>query len=245
MLLAFLTLFAFAASPDPADLCTRALALRPTDQLQAQARCAIRKSLALPKGPLKSALILDVPLARGDEGILLLHDGKRWFDFGRVAGDRRIDDPGSLDGFSELWSVDVFDARTTRAGVVVMLGMRLERTTREGASAFTLDHHFWFMCRHDGTEPVCFQVRDRSDIRVKGNVPGIAAESWTRSVTVDAAGQIIVGELQGSGALSTIDVLAGTHTFAALADVPLVRRFALTPLVHPDATKDLEIPHLP
>lgn len=245
MLLAYLTLFALTAAPDPADLCNTALELRPSEQLQARSTCSIGKSLVLPKGALKQAIILNVPLANGDEGALLLHDGKRWFDFGRVSGDRRVSIPGSLDGYDEVLSIDRFDAQTTSAGVVVIVGIRLERTTRDGAGSFMLDHHFSMACRHDGTEPVCVQVMDRVDIRVKGDVPGIEAEAWTRSVVIDKAGQVIVGELQGTGKLPTFEVPAGTHTFASLAGRPLVRRFPLTPLVHPDATKDLEIPHLP
>ena len=244
MLLAYLTLFAITASPDPAALCASALELRPTDQLQARATCSIAKVLALPKGPLKAALILNVPLANGDQGALFIHDGKRWFDFGRVAGDRRLSVPGSLDDLTELWTVDAFAARKTRAGVFVTLGVRLERTTREGASAFMLDHHVQIACRHDGTEPVCVQVVDRFDVRVRGTVPGVAPESWTRTVTLAEDGYVIVGDLQGTGTLDTLDVPAGTHTFASLAARPLVRRYPLTQLVHPDATRDLELPDL-
>lgn len=240
---------AMAAPPVPdadlaAELCALALTNRPVDQLQSRAGCTVLQTKPFPKGsPVRRALVVRLPLARGLRDVLMFeltaNKGMKptWQDLGEVAGDDRYTAPGTLLGFRNQVTLERLGLRTTRAGPVLEVAMSRTRETDDAEGVIEARAHDVMYCRHAG-ELVCVQVIARSTVTVRGKVPDITPYSWTREVTLDAAGDIVVGPLQGSGELGGFDVGPGVQTIASLATRPFVRRYPVVSTAHPDALTD-------
>lgn len=247
LILLLLTTPASAAPSDPAlaaELCMVALKNRPVDQLQARSTCEVVQTKAYPKGsPVKRALVVRVPLNHATVDLLMFEVAPRgksaWVDLGEVAGDH--DDSG----LRRQWTLERLELRTTRIGPVLEVAMNRVQETDDKTGVIEARTHDLMVC-HYGADLVCVAAIDRNAVAVRGNIPDIKPYSWTREVTLDAAGDLVVGDRTGTGDLPGFDIASGKHTIASLADRPFVRRYPIVSTVHPDAVKDdLGVPDLP
>lgn len=226
------------SAPSAAELCALALQNRPTEQLQERQGCEVVQTRAVPKGALKRAVVVRVPLNEGTVDLLMIEvaakGGKTaWQDLGPVAG--QTGKMGDMRFDSTLESLEV---RPTTGGPRVIAAVLQRRSMGDGGGRSIVVRHEWLVCGADGTEVVCVSLADRVSLAVEGDMADLTPYAWTRTVTVDAAGAITVGQKTGTGEAGPFDPGPGTHTLTSLSDTPTVRLYPVTPWVHPDALKD-------
>lgn len=240
---------ALAAEPSASELCALALDNRPLDQLQARAGCEIVQARKLPAGTaVAQAVILRVPLATGTVDVLLLEAGRgserTWVDFGVVAGETRARGPGSDFELTERGALERFEVKTSRGGPVLELARSSTRTMGDRKGTSTVTREELVVCK-PAREPICLRLPTRVALTVQGEGdPDLKPYAWTRAVSLDARGDLVIGALDGTGELSPFDPGEGKHTFSSLADRAFVRMYPVKADVHPSATEDppLDLP---
>jgi|GEM_PF-5949249 len=254
LLLSSLASQAFGAPlKDPAlasELCAIALTNRPIDQLQARSTCEIIATKPYPKGsPVARAVIVRVPMVSNTADILMFElataKPTQWQDLGEVAYQQDLRARGSRFGARRLATLDRFELRKSKLGPVLEVGMALEIDTDDSGGVIEARTHMTMFC-HFGSELVCVQVLDRNSVAARGKVQDIKLYSWTRELALNASGDLVLGPQLGDCEPALLELAAGTHTIASLANRPLVRQYPRTSAGYPGATDDdVGVPELP